>query len=375
MSPPSAAPTAAGLASPNVLEVDTRAIAHNVAAIRQHIGRGVWLCASVKADAYGFGLVPIATAAVDSGADALAVSRLADAVTLRDAGLLAPILMYAGDPVTPEFVEACAEHRLIATVHDDQSLQTFAHHRTAATQVFVKVDAGLRRFGFSPAQLSGAVESLRHAGVTVAGIYTHLHISDAGGSRALESQYQAFVAAAQDVSPRPMLMAASSRVLAVSPSMCLDAVDPGRAVVGLVWGGHTQLEAGLAPALARLATRIVSVRDVVAGDVPLPRHAWLEGVDRLGVIPMGRRDGLPALATASVLVRGRRAPLVGPAALEHSRVDLTGIQDAMPGDEVVVIGSQGSEAIWLADVVAAHPEIPSVAIALGVGATVRRVYR
>ena len=112
----------------NRFDVDLGAIAHNVAAVRKSIGRGVWLCAALKADAYGFGLVPVAAAAVGAGADALAVGSIADGIMLRRTGVSAPILVYGGEPMTRSAVNDLEGNGLIATIHDAAALRDPSPH-------------------------------------------------------------------------------------------------------------------------------------------------------------------------------------------------------------------------------------------------------
>jgi len=156
-------------------------------------------------------------------------------------------------------------------------------------------------------------------------------------------------------------------VLARFPEMALDAVDPGRAVYGIHWHGDEDFQAQLRPAFSSLKTRLLQVK--VAAQGP---HA--PAGSRLGVIPLGLREGLTQLTCGQVLVGGRRVSLVGPLALEHARVALDAVPDAQPGDAVVVIGRQGIEEITVDEILAARPALAPTAFALAVGHSVERVY-
>ena len=111
---------------PNRFEVDLGAVRGNVAALRGMVGPGCGLYAALKCDAYGFGLVPVARALTEAGVDALAVSRIPDALALRKAGLTLPILLYAGAVVTPGLVEVVERHRLTPTILDLEAAERFS---------------------------------------------------------------------------------------------------------------------------------------------------------------------------------------------------------------------------------------------------------
>ena len=104
--------------SPNVFEIDLAAIEHNVRVIRLLIGTEVWFCAALKADAYGFGLIPVAETALGAGVDAIAVGSLDDAARLRRHGVQAPILVYGSDVLSAASVAVMERLNLIATVFE-----------------------------------------------------------------------------------------------------------------------------------------------------------------------------------------------------------------------------------------------------------------
>ena len=364
-------------AGPNIAEIDVGAVAQNVTAIRRHVGTGVWLCAALKADAYGFGLNEIARVVLEAGADALAVDGVTSGVTLRRNGVRAPILVYPGDVPSVEVVAILEEHDLIGTIHDEVSLQCISGHAARRVQVFVKVDSGLQRLGIDP---SAMAEVTRHIldidRVSLLGAYTHLLIRDETPDQpgAVIRQFERFRSAVSVLPSQSMRMAASSRVLAAFAGMHLDAVDPGRAIYGLPWAGATHLQAELGPALRSLRTRLLQVRAPVPIGTDEPAAVTLRGVTRIGIIPMGKKDGLARLHAGHVLVRGRRANLLGNPGLAHCRVDLSEIAEARSGDDVVVIGTDGESEITIADVLRAHPDLDATEVGVELGRTVERHY-
>jgi len=349
-------------ASTGRFDVDLGAIAHNVAVVKKEIGPQVRLFAALKADAYGFGLVPVAEAAAGAGADALAVGSIADGLTLRMAGITTPILVYGGEPLTARAVAELEHGGLVATIHDAASLRACIRSATEVLEVMVEVDVGLMRLGFDPDEVGEAVAAVRAApALKLLGVYTHMRVEAKRDMRSMRAQFKRFERALESAGPVPIRMAASSRVLDRSAGMTLNAVDVGRAIYGLLPRSGGRLGPRLRPAFAALHTVLTTVKTIAPGR-------------RIGVMPFGRSSGMAELSPGSVLVRGRRAKVLGSPSLEHTRLDLQRHADAMAGDEVVIVGRQGEAAIALEEVLRAHPESPDSSLGLLVRAPVRRVY-
>jgi alanine racemase len=362
------------------LEVDLDAVAHNVRLLRRCVGPAPRLYASLKADAYGFGLEAIATTALWAGADAVAVGSPDDALRLRRLGVMAPILVYHAGVPDRDRVRALERAGVAVTVVDSASVEGYASGASHRIDVFVKVDAGLHRLGTAPEAALDLLELVsREPRLQLRGIYTHLHAPDDAEQPYLDWQYTEFVSIVERARtagfPVETAMAASSGVLVHGAGMVLDAVDPGRLLYGLGPLGRAVAGQSLRPALSALKTRLIQVRTVPARTVhadlaPFP----LSRDTRVGVIPMGRWQGLDRATSGFVLVRGRRVPLLGTISIEHCRLDLTGVPEAEPGDEVVVIGSQGREAITLEEVGAATRWIAALDVMLATGGRVDRGY-
>ena len=345
---------------PSVLEVDLGAIAHNVRTLKARCG-DVTFVAALKANAYGFGLLPVARTVLAAGADVIAVARLEHAVALREAGITAPILLYAGLRPDPAVVEAVIRHDVTVTVVDASDLDALGGAGRPVRAV-VKVDVGLARLGVEPPSAVALVRAVHdHPGFELAGVYTHLHVppgspDDVG--RYVEWQFERFAgvldelaAAAVDV---PLRIAVSSGAIRLLDGMTLNGIDVGTLLFGLDPPNSSDLpgrELGLRPALVKLSTRLSQVRDVRRDDFPAHSPIPTGRSVRLGVIPMGASDGFLGISTGEVLVGGRRGKVLA-ISLEHTRLDLTGI-DARAGDEVVIIGRQGDDEITPRDIAAA----------------------
>jgi alanine racemase len=173
----------------------------------------------------------------------------------------------------------------------------------------------------------------------------------------------------------PIRMLASSKILALTPRLTLNAVDPGqmffgpfRAAGDVPWDTARQ-------AFKALSSRLIHIRVIerseFLNEVPFPIRPRM----RIGVVPIGAADGMAQLHCGEVLVRGRRAPLVGNPSLEHTRIDLTEIPEAQLGDKVVIIGAQGGERI-LPDAVVAHQKHTRIAdLAMAIRPSIPRLYQ
>jgi alanine racemase len=309
-----------------VVEANTRAVKSAIAPRR--------LLASLKADAYGHGLVPVARAVVRGGADMLAVVALDDAVRLRDAGIEERILVYSGEAIDEHRCRVAHDRSLILTVVDDDSL-TVVERSELALQVAVEVETGFDRLGCEPARLATIVARVDASpSMSLVGVYTHLGAyGDVDAARAFDDQYEQFRSALATLGSRvdelDLVAAASSPVVEWTDRMDLSWVDVGRLLVGIraaspMAGDRPRVH--VQPALRRIVTHLGQVR----GESP----------HRIGVIPLGRAAGLDALGATTVGVAGGRATILT-VDLEHARLDL-GALDAASGDPVVIHDASGA---------------------------------
>jgi len=367
-------------ARPNRFEVDLNAIAHNAATVRRLVGPSCTIFAALKADAYGYGIAAVAPVVLGAGVDGISLVSISDAVSLRRRGVEAPILLYAGVPVSASSVAAIEEHVLMPTVLDLDAARLLSAQARRTLRVFVKIDVGLERLGIEPRMAVAFVrEVARLPHLTVHGVYAHMHVRDNVPMDYLQWQFGRFTAVIEELDAAglhvPVRMTASTAVLeAASTRMNLNAIDPGRVWFGLDKGGPGLETLDLRPAFVALKTALVQVK-------PLHRETFREFAPfaaragmRIGILPIGRFDGMVSLNCGQVLVRGVRVPILATPSIEHTRVDLTDVAEARAGDEVVVIGRQGDSEISPEEV-AAHQNLLSPGlVALAVRETVPRVY-
>jgi alanine racemase len=367
-------------------EVDLAAIAHNLAALCALLPAGSRLAAVVKADGYGHGAAAVGRAALAAGAGALAVARLPEALTLRAAGIGAPILVLGHTPA--DGTEAALDADLIQSV---VSLESAAAHSRQALRsgrrlrVHLKLDSGMGRLGL-PLEAAGggaladALAVARLPGLRLEGVFTHLATADAPDTGAAEAQlalFEGFLARLAAAGVRPALRhAANSAALLRLPAARLDWVRPGISLYGLDACPDAAALATLRPAMS-LKARVIQVKPVAAGQGISYGLTWRAPRDTvIATVALGYADGLRRglSSRGAMLVRGRRAAIAGRVCMDLTMLDVGHIPGVRPGDEAVAFGSQGGESIRVEELAAALGTI-NYEIVTGVTARVPRLYR
>ena len=354
---------------PTWLEIDLGAIAHNVRRLKQIAG-DARLMISLKADAYGHGAVQVAQTALLNGATWLGVACFSEGVALRQAGIAAPILILGYTPAWQ--ARDVLRHDLTPTVFDldvAHSLSRAALMLDRPARVHVKVDTGMGRLGVFPADAAGFGRPLAALpGVTIEGIFTHFSVVD--GASEWERDYTVEQAAAFDRVLAeltaagihvPLVHAENSAALLSrrAPRSTLHAsrstlVRTGIAVYGLDPSPQVRCPADFRPALA-WKTQVAQVKELPAGSaVGYGATYRTAGTERIAVIPVGYADGFRRSPQhwGEVLVRGRRAPIVGRVCMDQTMINVTAIAGVRQGDEVVLIGHQADDRITAEEVAA-----------------------
>jgi alanine racemase len=353
-----------GVRRPAWAEVSASAISHNIRALRAVVGE-TSICAVVKANGYGHGAVLVANAALAGGATSLAVALVDEGLELRHAGVTAPILLLAEIPA--ETIPDALGDDITLTIGSVEGARAAARWAKAVGgthAVHVKVDTGMHRMGVSPDELDDVVDLLvASANIELEGIYTHFSVAD-GASPAdrafTESQIQLFddlVAglAARGITP-PVVHSANSAGALGYPTARYTMVRVGLAMYGYVpneWLNGALDEKGqdLRPALA-LRAQVVAVHRVKAGARPsYGRRRALERDATVVTVPFGYADGYPRHlfeGGAEVLINAKRYRVAGNVTMDQIVIDV-GDDDVAPGDDVVLIGRQGSEVVSASD--------------------------
>ena len=368
-----------------VADVDLNAIAHNFQAIRTFIeaepraAGAPGIIAVVKANAYGHGAGPVALALERAGATMLACADIEEAIVLRRAGVRAEILVFGALGVSD--VTGIFEHALtptISTPSAGRALQEAASRRHTRLRYHLKIDTGMNRLGFRHDNLSRTMpELLSSPNLEVEAVYTHFATADDADHPLMEQQRQRFeqsraYLASLGVTPR-LTHAANSAALLRDARVWYDLVRPGLLLYGVVpppLGSTIPLK----PALS-LRSRLVAVKHIRTGEtVSYGGRFTAERPTRVAVVPAGYADGIDSRAAgrAVVLVRGRRAPIVGAVCMDMILLDITDIE-AYPGDEVVLLGAQGDNRLDVREMAAAIGTIPWEVLCR-LGSRIERIY-
>ena len=356
---------------PNRFEIDLGAIAECTRSIRRLVGPGVTLFAALKCNAYGFGLEPVARTVLAAGADAISVVDRGNAIALRRAGVDAPILVYPGSVEDDSAVRAVEANDLIPTLVDMESARLYSRHATRDIRVAVKLDIGQERLGFSAEEAVDAVAAIAALPrLKVHILNSHPNVPANGSPAYRDWQLARFGTACERIAARgidvPLRMIASSKLLAITGGMTLNAVDPGQMFFGPLKADGDVPWPTARQAFARLSSRLIHVRTLHRSEFIEQAPFVVRPGMVLGVVPIGFADGASECHGGVVLVRGRRAPILGSPSLEHLRIDLSDVPGAAVGDEVVLVGTQGGDRITPQEVVKArgHARTTDLAIAL-----------
>ncbi|MBV9567027.1 MAG: alanine racemase [Hyphomicrobiales bacterium] len=379
MQPVSSASDFALRARPNLFQIDLGAIAQFTRRIREYVGGEVTICAALKCNAYGFGLLQVANTVLAAGADMVSMVDPANAVALRCAGETAPILVYPGGLATPQSVRDAEVFDLMPTLIDLVSAKVYSRYATQPLRVAVKVDIGQERLGFPAEEAAEAIAAIaRLPNLKVHIVNAHPNVPSPPSFDYLEWQLGRFEAMCHELEAKgldvPIRMVASSKILSLTRNANFNAVDPGQMFFGPFRAEGDVPWPAIRQPFAKLTSRLIHVRTLdrqeFLAQAPFPTRPNM----RLGVMPIGSSDGMAQLHCGEVLVRGRRAKLLGSPSLEHTRLDLSDVPEAAVGDEVVIIGKQGRDQITT-DAVVAHQRHSRIAdLAMAVRPSIPREY-
>ncbi|HJX63520.1 MAG TPA: alanine racemase [Polyangia bacterium] len=377
---------------PTVAEIDLGALRRNVACVRAIVGPKVAIYGVVKADAYGHGAVAVAGVLAPL-VDALAVSLVEEGLELRGAGLTCPILVlgaYYGHTHSEVLEEG-----LTPVVYDVGELQRFGaaprRRRSRRGQsaaagglqqrwpVHVKIDTGMNRLGIQPEGLPAFLElAARYPHLELTGLCTHFASADLkrpGATREQIARFERCLVAAADRGLVPDVVHAANSAAAVRfPDARYRAIRPGLALYGAM-PSAVVARPELEPVLA-LRTKVMALHEVAAGQGVSYGGLWRPARKaRVATLPIGYADGYPRhIRGAEVLIRGRRAPVVGAVCMDMMMIDVSQVKGASVGDPVTLIGRDDRAAITV-DQVARWADTASYEILCGISKRVPRIYR
>ena len=338
---------------PTWVEIDLSAIAHNTRQIQSLIGPNVRILASLKADAYGHGALKVARTVLHNGASMLGVATVSEAAPLREAGIYAPILVFGYVPHWQ--VREAVRLRLTLTLYSIESAQALSRAAQAlnlTVKVHVKVDTGMGRLGIRAERIAEIVELLHEISelprLELEGIFTHFAMADTQDQTHARMQLDRFQHVLQCIEEEhirpPLVHAANSAAIFSLPEAHFDMVRPGIALYGLDPSSEVRLPAEFRPALS-FKTQVAQVKDIPEGEsISYGCTYTTDRPSRVAILPVGYADGFRRSPTnwGIVLVHGQEAPLLGRVCMDQCIIDVTHIPHVKVGDEVVLIGRQGT---------------------------------
>jgi len=345
-------------ARPTWVEIDLDAIAGNVKLLAQAAAPAKIL-AVLKADAYGHGMVKVARTVLNNGAAWVGVATLGEAISLRQAGVDAPILVMSYMPGWQ--AHEAIMHDISATIFTPELARAFSQAAQDLNQdalVHVKVDSGMGRLGLLPDEVIPFLQVINLPGLRVEGLYTHLATADETDLSYAREQLRRFDALLADLETAnlrpPLVHACNTAGILNLPEGHYDMVRPGIGLYGLPPSAATALPEGFRPALTFKST--VGQVKTLPPDSPIGYGAIYrtQGEETIAIIPVGYADGFRRTPRTwgEVLVKGQRAPLVGRVSMDQAAINVTHIPNVRQGDEVVLIGQQGEEIISAEEVAA-----------------------
>ena len=336
-----------------VAEIDLDAIAYNLGIVKA-LAKDRPVIAVVKADAYGHGAVEVSRRLENEGIGLLAVAFIDEGVKLRDAGVRSPIIVLFDKYDTPAFFE----YHLIPAIHDlrtAERLSEEARRRRTSLDVHLKIDTGMGRLGLTDrAEIERVMGIAKRGHLNVRGLMSHFSDSDIADKSFALAQIRRFHEARELITRetgRSLLCHMANSAATISlPEAYLDAVRPGLMLYGYSpFGEDAELFPGnvLKPAM-RAKAKILSLRRLPKGTPVSYGSTFITARESvIAVLSVGYADGYSRHFSNAidVIVRGKKAPVVGRVCMDLAMVDVTGIEEVGEGEEAILLGAEGSQRV------------------------------
>ncbi len=337
---------------PSWIEVDLDAVAFNVRQVKSYLGKTA-LLAVVKADAYGLGAVPVAKVVMENGADLLGVVALDEAIELRQAGITAPILnMGPIFPAQAHFVLDYDLEQMVFQTEVAQALSQAAATKNTFAKVHFKIDTGMSRYGVPHKDAVTLFKELaRLPNLQFMGAMSHFPMSDAVDKSFALLQIHRFNEIRQALKQGgyhiPLWHICNSGGTLDLPEAHFDMVRVGLMLYGYFPSRDVRRPFALKPAMS-VKTMIATLRTLERGDtVGYGRRFMAEKEERIAVLPIGYVDGYDRglRNVGQVLLRGKKAPILGGLCMDACFIKVTGMPEVRIGEIVTIMGRDGDEEI------------------------------
>lgn len=347
---------------PAWLEISPANLQYNCETVKKIVGEKVKVCAVVKANGYGHGVIETSKACLAAGAEFLAVAMLTEAMELREAGFTCPILILGWTP--EEGYEQAIQQQIRLAVFDAEEaarLNAKALAMGKKALVHLKLDTGMSRIGFQADEtgLATAEAILNMEGITIEGIFSHFSKADEADKTFARNQLAIFKQFCARLEERTGVripirhMAASAGIIDL-PEGHLDMVRPGIMLYGFQPSAEMHNTADLKPALVWKA-RVGRVQLLPAGRLIGYNGTFELKQDTLvATVPVGYADGYNRLLSnyGYVLCQGKKLPIIGKVCMDQFMVDASQVPQLQVGDEVTLLGTDGDVSITVTEMAA-----------------------
>ena len=338
-------------------EIDLGKLRRNLQLIRADLPKHVRLMAVVKDEAYGHGALDVARIAVEEGAWGFGLSNLEEAMSLREAGITAPLLLL-GERQEAE-LEWCVAHHLTVCVNEPHAVRKLA--KIAAdfgkqVPVHVKIHTGMSRYGVRWDEALPLIEKIvAEKSLALEGVMTHFSQSDEAEKTFANLQFARFNEVLDALEQRKISVklrhTCNSGGLLDLPHAHLDLVRPGILLYGVFPSQVCRKIEGIEPVMS-VKAKIAAIQKLKPGEVVGYGMRYTAQTERrIAILPIGYGDGFPRVRNEGcALIHGQRAPIVGGIAMDALMVDITDIPQAQMWDEAVLMGKQGGDEITVRDI-------------------------
>ena len=366
---------------PTFCFIDLEALRWNFQQAEKKVGPGVKILSVVKANAYGHGGCEIAKTLEEEGSDAFGVATVEEGIELRKGGVQSPIVILAG--VYPEQLDELLQNNLTPVVSKSETLprlEAMVRRRGISLKFHLKVDTGMGRIGLLASEIDSWLPKLgKLEALKIEGLFSHFSQAEGVEENYTQTQLEIFrrllkLLRGDGYNP-PLIHLANSAAVITLPSSHFTMVRPGLMLYGIYPSPGMVRQVALKPVLS-WKTRILQLKRVPKGSsISYGQTFMTERESLIATLPVGYADGYQRLLSnrGAVLVRGKRAPIVGRVCMDLTMVDVTDIGGVQQGDEVVLLGNQGEGTIS-ADEMAQWAETISYEILTSISFRVPRLH-
>ncbi len=352
---------------PTVALIDRAALKHNYQELRKRVSSGTMFMAVVKANAYGHGDVEVSRTLEALGCEYFGVAVSEEGVKLRKGGIKNPIVLLGG--VYPDQIKEVFDYELTPVVWDlETALLVNAQAEKTGTRkkVHIKIDTGMGRLGLLSRRIVNFFQEFKAYGsLEVEGVMSHFAEMDNADKDFSRKQLDLFLKVLGIIQglgyDPPLIHMGNSAAIVDSPESHFNLIRPGLMLYGSYPAPRFKKMINLKPVMS-IRTQILQLNHVAAGfPVSYSRTFVTRRESMIATLPMGYGDGVPRSLSSNeghVLVRGKRAPIVGLVCMDLTMVDVTDIEGVSVGDRVVIIGAQGEDEITVEEVAEKAGTVP-----------------